>query len=162
MRNVRGNCDLRSAAPELISEKIAGKKFFITHGHRYHVKDPALCWDIAFLGCRSPALRRLNTKQGRVSLHLQHAPYSLYSRGSQKKRKFSYITNLFSPHQTKTLHIQRSILKYGFKSIGVLSFQTSPLSAPRQKTSLLSSVSLVPMRQKSLLSTGFTSHLSSK
>ena len=42
MRNVRGNCDLRSAAPELISEKIAGKMFFITHGHRSHVKDPAL------------------------------------------------------------------------------------------------------------------------
>lgn len=42
MRNVRGNCDLNSAAPILISEKIEGKKFFVTHGHGYNVKNPAL------------------------------------------------------------------------------------------------------------------------
>lgn len=36
--NVRGNCDFCSDVPEERIEDIAGKRFFITHGHRYNVK----------------------------------------------------------------------------------------------------------------------------
>lgn len=35
---VRGNCDYRSAAPELRKLFIDGKLMFITHGHNYNVK----------------------------------------------------------------------------------------------------------------------------
>lgn len=36
--NVRGNCDFSTDVPEERIEDIAGKRFFITHGHRYDVK----------------------------------------------------------------------------------------------------------------------------
>ncbi|MDM5211428.1 metallophosphoesterase [Peribacillus sp. NJ4] len=35
---VRGNCDYDSAYPTDIVEYIAGKRFFITHGHLYNIK----------------------------------------------------------------------------------------------------------------------------
>ena len=35
---VSGNCDLSPAFPEKLICTISGKKFFITHGHRYGVK----------------------------------------------------------------------------------------------------------------------------
>lgn len=37
--NVRGNCDLSKSAPVELVEMIEGKKFLITHGHRYDVKN---------------------------------------------------------------------------------------------------------------------------
>lgn len=36
--NVKGNCDFAVDTPSERVEIIAGKKFFITHGHRYDVK----------------------------------------------------------------------------------------------------------------------------
>ncbi len=40
---VRGNCDLRSALPSFLVCMVGGKRFFLTHGHLYHVKhDPEL------------------------------------------------------------------------------------------------------------------------
>lgn len=36
--NVKGNCDFSSSIPSERIEIIEGKKFFITHGHRYDVK----------------------------------------------------------------------------------------------------------------------------
>lgn len=36
--SVKGNCDLSKAAPLELVEEIGGKKFLITHGHRYDVK----------------------------------------------------------------------------------------------------------------------------
>ena len=38
IHSVRGNCDLFSAAPTLLKTKVAGVKFFATHGHEYKVK----------------------------------------------------------------------------------------------------------------------------
>lgn len=35
---VRGNCDFGSATESELVEEIGGKRFFITHGHRYDVK----------------------------------------------------------------------------------------------------------------------------
>jgi len=37
--NVRGNCDFSTSVPSDIVEDICGKKIFITHGHRYRVKE---------------------------------------------------------------------------------------------------------------------------
>jgi uncharacterized protein len=37
--NVKGNCDLSKSVPVEIIEMIDGKKFLITHGHRYDVKN---------------------------------------------------------------------------------------------------------------------------
>jgi uncharacterized protein len=37
--NVKGNCDLSKSVPVEIIEIIDGKKFLITHGHRYDVKN---------------------------------------------------------------------------------------------------------------------------
>ncbi len=37
--NVKGNCDFSKSVPVDIIEMIEGKKFFITHGHRYDVKN---------------------------------------------------------------------------------------------------------------------------
>ena len=36
--NVKGNCDFSEKTPDDRLENIGGKKFFITHGHRYNVK----------------------------------------------------------------------------------------------------------------------------
>jgi putative phosphoesterase len=36
--SVKGNCDFSSSIPNERIEVIGGKKFFITHGHRYDVK----------------------------------------------------------------------------------------------------------------------------
>ncbi|MHC6178623.1 metallophosphoesterase [Clostridium sp. JNZ X4-2] len=36
--NVRGNCDFSVGVPSEKIETIGGKRFFITHGHRYDVK----------------------------------------------------------------------------------------------------------------------------
>lgn len=36
--SVRGNCDISSFTPGERTEIIEGKKFFITHGHRYNVR----------------------------------------------------------------------------------------------------------------------------
>lgn len=36
--NVKGNCDFMPDGPGEIFEEIGGKKFFITHGHKYDVK----------------------------------------------------------------------------------------------------------------------------
>lgn len=36
--NVRGNCDYRSAVPELLRLNIEGKQIFAAHGHVYNVK----------------------------------------------------------------------------------------------------------------------------
>ncbi|CAB1262365.1 metallophosphoesterase [Clostridium sp. MT-14] len=36
--NVKGNCDFSVSVPSERVEVIGGKKFFITHGHRYDVK----------------------------------------------------------------------------------------------------------------------------
>lgn len=36
--NVKGNCDFSTSIPNERIEVIGGKKFFITHGHRYDVK----------------------------------------------------------------------------------------------------------------------------
>lgn len=35
---VRGNCDLHASAPERQTPQIGGLRFFLTHGHTYHVK----------------------------------------------------------------------------------------------------------------------------
>jgi len=42
---VRGNCDMLSKAPDLEELKIRDKRIFLTHGHRYRVKETydALC-----------------------------------------------------------------------------------------------------------------------
>ena len=37
--NVKGNCDFSKSVPVDIIEMIEGKKFLITHGHRYDVKN---------------------------------------------------------------------------------------------------------------------------
>jgi uncharacterized protein len=37
--NVKGNCDFSKSVPAEIIEMIEGKKFLITHGHRYDVKN---------------------------------------------------------------------------------------------------------------------------
>jgi len=37
--NVKGNCDFSTTVPDDRLEEIEGKKFFLTHGHRYGVKD---------------------------------------------------------------------------------------------------------------------------
>jgi len=37
--NVRGNCDFSTSVPGDIVEEICGKKIFVTHGHRYGVKE---------------------------------------------------------------------------------------------------------------------------
>jgi len=37
--NVRGNCDFSTSVPGDIVEEICGKNIFITHGHRYSVKE---------------------------------------------------------------------------------------------------------------------------
>lgn len=37
--NVKGNCDFSTTVPDDRLEEIDGKKFFLTHGHRYGVKD---------------------------------------------------------------------------------------------------------------------------
>ena len=37
--NVKGNCDFSTSAPSDLVEEICGKKFFLTHGHRYCVKE---------------------------------------------------------------------------------------------------------------------------
>jgi putative phosphoesterase len=37
--NVKGNCDFSKSVPAEIIEIIEGKKFLITHGHRYDVKN---------------------------------------------------------------------------------------------------------------------------
>ena len=37
--SVRGNCDLRSGAPELLTLKADGMTLLLTHGHRQGVKD---------------------------------------------------------------------------------------------------------------------------
>lgn len=37
--NVKGNCDFSVKTPNDRLEKIGGKKIFITHGHRYNVKE---------------------------------------------------------------------------------------------------------------------------
>ena len=37
--NVKGNCDFFNSVPNDIVEEICGKKVFITHGHKYSVKD---------------------------------------------------------------------------------------------------------------------------
>ncbi len=46
IRNVRGNCDRFSAAPELLRTEAAGKRIFAAHGHRYDVKNSynAICY----------------------------------------------------------------------------------------------------------------------
>ncbi|NEZ46836.1 metallophosphoesterase [Clostridium niameyense] len=36
--NVRGNCDFNLSAPLELVEEIEGKRFLITHGHKYNVK----------------------------------------------------------------------------------------------------------------------------
>jgi hypothetical protein len=36
--SVRGNCDTSKAAPSELVEEIGGRKFLITHGHKYDVK----------------------------------------------------------------------------------------------------------------------------
>lgn len=40
--NVRGNCDFLKGAPNDRVEEICGKRVFLTHGHRYDVKDNLL------------------------------------------------------------------------------------------------------------------------
>lgn len=41
VENVRGNCDRRSDAPEVLRMTVAGRRIFAVHGHRYSVKyDP--------------------------------------------------------------------------------------------------------------------------
>ena len=40
--NVRGNCDFAAGTPNDLVEEICGKKFFLTHGHRYGVKENLL------------------------------------------------------------------------------------------------------------------------
>ncbi|HEY8891272.1 MAG TPA: metallophosphoesterase [Clostridium sp.] len=40
--NVKGNCDFSTNTPNDRVEEICGKKFFITHGHRYGVKENLL------------------------------------------------------------------------------------------------------------------------
>ena len=48
---VCGNCDYFSSAPNILCPTVFGKKFFITHGHGYHVKSeseidyPSLVWE---------------------------------------------------------------------------------------------------------------------
>jgi len=37
--NVKGNCDFSTSTPNDRVEEISGKKFFLTHGHRYSVKE---------------------------------------------------------------------------------------------------------------------------
>ncbi|MBP1744094.1 MAG: phosphodiesterase, family [Firmicutes bacterium] len=37
--SVRGNCDMTKSVPAEIIDMIQGKKFLITHGHRYNVKN---------------------------------------------------------------------------------------------------------------------------
>ena len=37
--NVKGNCDFCGETPNDRLEDISGKKFFLTHGHRYNVKE---------------------------------------------------------------------------------------------------------------------------
>ncbi|MBU3191055.1 metallophosphoesterase [Clostridium bowmanii] len=37
--NVKGNCDFSAGTPNDRLEEICGKKFFLTHGHRYSVKE---------------------------------------------------------------------------------------------------------------------------
>ena len=37
--NVKGNCDFCSGTPNDRVEEIGGKKIFLTHGHRYNVKE---------------------------------------------------------------------------------------------------------------------------
>ncbi|WP_138203810.1 metallophosphoesterase [Haloimpatiens lingqiaonensis] len=36
--NVKGNCDFTNKVPDEIVEEIGGKRFLITHGHKYDVK----------------------------------------------------------------------------------------------------------------------------
>lgn len=36
--SVRGNCDFTNKVPDEIAKEIGGKRFFITHGHKYDVK----------------------------------------------------------------------------------------------------------------------------
>ena len=38
IRNVRGNCDVGSSAPELDNFTVEGKRIVMAHGHRYGVK----------------------------------------------------------------------------------------------------------------------------
>ena len=40
--NVKGNCDFSTSVPNDRLEEICGKKIFLTHGHRYGVKDNLL------------------------------------------------------------------------------------------------------------------------
>lgn len=49
---VRGNCDAHSAAPVVLRETIAGKKFFAAHGHTFDVKR-----DPTFGSCAAPQWR---------------------------------------------------------------------------------------------------------
>ena len=37
--NVRGNCDFSTSTPNDRVEEICGKRIFLTHGHRYGVKE---------------------------------------------------------------------------------------------------------------------------
>ena len=43
---VRGNCDAHSAAPVVLRETIAGKKFFAAHGHTFDVKRDPTFWEL--------------------------------------------------------------------------------------------------------------------
>lgn len=40
--NVKGNCDLSTSTPSDSLEEIGGKRIFLTHGHRYAVKENLL------------------------------------------------------------------------------------------------------------------------
>ena len=37
--NVKGNCDFSTSTPYDMLEEVGGKKIFLTHGHRYSVKE---------------------------------------------------------------------------------------------------------------------------